>query len=374
VSAGQEAINRAIANRVAVKARGNGASHTKPTAPAMKLTWAADLIGDDVYERQLIDGLYDRKGKAMIVGPSGSGKSTLAIGQGCDIGAGRASNGRATLPGITAIVAAEAPEGVRRRIKAYCRHHEIALDAVQVAILERPLSFEPAAVAVLIETIRAEAKARGLPVRFVLIDTLAANEPGKEDSDHFGRVVAALSQISIELDCLAAVVHHVGKNAEAGARGHSSLYAAMDTVIEVTCDGPMRAAKVAKQRDGASGEAFAFSLVPVGIGFRETANDAFRETVTACVVQYDGAAPVRIRPPREGHQTRAVDALRLDAKAADRARWTLKEACEVFRAHHEHVVGDREVLHRNTPRKTIEALGRSGHVLIEGGFVTLQEA
>ena len=85
-------------------------------------------------------------------------------------------------------------------------------------------------------------------------------------------------------------------------------------------------------------------------------------------------ATIRAKPPREGHQTRALDALRLDAKASQRTRWTLREAADVFRAHHDHVVGAREPLHRNTPRRTIEALSRSGHVLIDGGFVTLEEA
>jgi hypothetical protein len=354
-------------------AEATATQRAQPARNGIALTWAETLDGDEAYPRQLIDGLFDRVGKAMIPGASGAGKSTLAINMACDIGSGRKCNGRSTLPGVAVIVAAEAPEGVRRRIKAYAKHHGIRASEISVAILERPLSFDPGAVELLIERIRHDAGARQLPVRFVLIDTLAANEPGKEDSEHFGRVVAALTQISTELDCMAAVVHHFGKNTEAGARGHTSLYAAMDTVIEVTVDGPTRTAKVAKQRDGASGEAFAFSLQPVGIGFRETDNSAFRETVTACVVQYEGAATIHVRPPREGHQTRALDALRIDAKATQRTRWTLREAADVVRAHHEHVVGAREPLHRNTPRKTIEALSRSGHVLIDGGFVTLEE-
>lgn len=357
------------------KAAGDGAAAGQgPPRELLPLEWADDLEDDPTYEPMLVDGLLERQGKSMVFGASGSGKSTLVIDWCCGIAAGRLVGGRHTSRGLVAYVGAEAVEGARRRVRAYRKHHQIARGALPLAIYKQPLSFEPAMVRALVLTMKAAAAARGMPVVLVVVDTLAANEPGKEDAEHFGRVTAALDIFARELECQALVVHHAGKVLEAGARGHTSLYAGMDTVVEVSSEGPGRSvAKVAKQRDGATGEAFAFGLVPVGVGFRKTHNPAVRATVTACVVEYHGAVEVRPKAPREGHQTRAMDALRLASSEQGQRRWTLKEASEVIHAHHRRVVGERETLHRNTPRKTLEALARAGHVLIEGGFVTLED-
>ena len=56
------------------------------------------------------------------------------------------------------------------------------------------------------------------------------------------------------------LVHHSGKDAGRGARGHSSLTAAMDTVIAVSQLKNCVQAKVAKQRCGPSGDIIKFNL------------------------------------------------------------------------------------------------------------------
>ena len=339
----------------------------------LNLTWAASLDDEPTYDQQLVPGLFERKGKALIFGPSMSGKTTFAIDIGCRVTAGMAWNSRTVLRGLVAVVAAESPEGTLRRARAFIRHHKVVRHEMPLAVYEQPLTFDLAAVDQLIATIASHSAAMGIPVRMVIIDTLAANEPGKEDAEHFGRVDRAQTRIRDGLDCLALVVHHSGKDADKGSRGHSSLFAGMDTVIEVSGTEGSRVATIAKQRDGASGDGIGFTLLPVGIGFRTVPDSPVPETVTACVVEYQGPTKRSTRQPRDGHQTRALDALRINQRDTSTVRWTLKEACEVFRTYHCSVVGDGEALHRNTPRKTFEALGRSGHVLIDGGFVTLQD-
>lgn len=346
----------------------------KQAPQLLSLTWAADLAIEPTYDPQLVPGLFERTGKALIFGASSSGKTTFANDIGCRIAAGLPWNGRAVLRGLVVIVAAESPEGTLRRIRAFIRHNEIDPFDMHLAVYEAPLTFEIGAIDRLIETIRAHCAAHTAPVRMVVIDTLAANEAGKEDSEHFGRVDRAQARIRDELNCLAVVIHHSGKIAEAGARGHSSLFAGMDTVIEVTGTEGLRCATIVKQRDGASGEGIAFSLNPIGIGFREIPDSTFPETVTACVVEYQGAPRKTLRPPRDGHQTRALDALRLDHRDNGTPRWTFKEAADVFRRHHAAVGEDSKDLHRNIPRKTFKALAKTGHLLIDGGFITLQDA
>jgi hypothetical protein len=49
-------------------------------------------------------------------------------------------------------------------------------------------------------------------------------------------------------------------------RGSIALKAAADTVIEVTGTEGIRTARVEKQKDGAAGDSFTFTLQPIGPG------------------------------------------------------------------------------------------------------------
>jgi hypothetical protein len=62
------------------------------------------------------------------------------------------------------------------------------------------------------------------------------------------------------------VVHHFGKDESKGMRGSVALKAAADTVIEVTGIDGVRTARVEKQKDGATGETFTFTLRPIDLG------------------------------------------------------------------------------------------------------------
>jgi hypothetical protein len=75
------------------------------------------------------------------------------------------------------------------------------------------------------------------------------------------------------------IVHHEGKDATRGARGHSSLRAAVDTEISLKADGQFKTAKVEKQRDGETGVQFAYTLQPVQLGVDEDG-----EAITSCIV------------------------------------------------------------------------------------------
>lgn len=77
------------------------------------------------------------------------------------------------------------------------------------------------------------------------------------------------------------LVHHTGKDQSRGARGHSSLRAAIDTEIELSRDDfGLITAKLTKQRDGATGGEFAFTLRQVELG-----RDQDGDPVTTCLVE-----------------------------------------------------------------------------------------
>lgn len=121
----------------------------------------------------------------------------------------------------------------------------------------------------------------------MVVDTLfralaGGNENGPED---MGSLVRNADLIRQETGAAVIFVHHCGKDAVRGARGHSSLKAATDTEIEVTrnADG-LAVARVTRQRDLEAGGTFAFRLASVDLGL-----NARGKPVTSCAIQSEAA-------------------------------------------------------------------------------------
>ena len=103
------------------------------------------------------------------------------------------------------------------------------------------------------------------------------------------------------------MIHHSGKDATKGLRGHSSLIAAMDAAIEVSRDGDRREWKVAKSKDGADGDAHPFRLEIETLG-----TDAYGDPITSCTVRVDGSDNdvKRVKVPQGGNQGLVYSAIR----------------------------------------------------------------
>jgi len=69
----------------------------------------------------------------------------------------------------------------------------------------------------------------------IIIDTLNRATPGGDENSSvdMGNVIAAAKKLQSATNSMVVLVHHKGKNDAAGARGHSSLYAALDAAIAV---------------------------------------------------------------------------------------------------------------------------------------------
>ena len=71
---------------------------------------------------------------------------------------------------------------------------------------------------------------------WIVVDTLSRALAGGDENSpvDMGRIVVAADRIRAETGAHFTYVHHTGKDAARGARGHSLLRAATDTEIEVT--------------------------------------------------------------------------------------------------------------------------------------------
>ncbi len=135
----------------------------------------------------------------------------------------------------------------------------------------------------LIDEINAWSMTMAEPLRLVVIDTLATATAGADENSgkDMSVVLANIAQIAEKTGAHVQLVHHM--NAEGKKlRGHTSVYANVDQVIQVISDPDtkVKTATLVKQKDDEDGVKVHFSLASVVVGYNEkTARD-----VTSCVV------------------------------------------------------------------------------------------
>jgi hypothetical protein len=126
----------------------------------------------------------------------------------------------------------------------------------------------------------------------VVIDTLArafggGNENASED---MGAFITAAGAIQGRYNCALLVVHHAGKDATKGLRGHSSLLGAVDTELEIIRieDAPKGILHISKQKDGEDGQRYGFQMITVELSTTLLGFD----TVSSLAVEADNEMDV----------------------------------------------------------------------------------
>ncbi len=103
----------------------------------------------------------------------------------------------------------------------------------------------------------------------IIIDTLNRASPGADEnrSADMGKVIAGASLLRELTDTLVILIHHSGKDESRGLRGHSSLLAALDAVIEIKRDSNnKRWWRLEKAKDGEDGISHSFELELADLG------------------------------------------------------------------------------------------------------------
>ncbi|ODU04045.1 AAA family ATPase [Thiobacillus sp. 65-1402] len=224
-----------------------------------------------------IKGVLPRRGVSMIFGPSGSGKSFVALNMIYAIAEGSEFFGRLAKQAPILYVGLEGQAGIKNRIIAMERAQGRPMPEFMRVLLTNAFSIT--------NPQQVEKLAKECPQGcIVVIDTLnqAAPNADENSSKDMGLILAGAKRLAelVEGNCV--LIHHSGKNAQAGERGHSSLRAALDCSIEVSRNDDRRSWKVAKAKDGKDGEEHAFRLEIVEVGMDEDG-----DAVTSCVVVPD---------------------------------------------------------------------------------------
>jgi len=266
----------------------------------------------------LAKGLLQKASYAIAYGPPGGGKTFTLLDLAYHIAAGKEWMGHKVHGGTVLYLPFEGGGGLVKRAQALRQKYGQA---------DVPFFVAPASFNLREQTGRKELGAviADLPEKPVLIviDTLAralmgGDENSAQDVGAFNSAVAALIEAT---GACVLIVHHSGKNQNAGARGSSALLGAIDTELQISDN----AITASKQRDVEIGAPIGFKLVPVVVGL-----DSDGDELTSCVVEPDSivAGPMG---KLMGHAKRGFDVLcqiRPDNTPISDVEW--KESCMEF--------------------------------------------
>ena len=233
-----------------------------------------------------IKGVLPSQGLAVMFGPSGSGKSFLVLDMVHSIAAGHDWFGHKSMPCGLTYVALEAQGGIGKRVQAY----EVQNGKIpnNVRYITQPFNLLKANDINALATAVTTAGTGDV----VVLDTLSCAAPGKDENDSkdMSNIVSSAKILQDLIGGLVLLIHHTGKDASRGMRGHSSLHAALDSVVEVRRHADQREWIVAKNKDGEDGASYPFTLESVSLGF-----DSDGEEETSCVISKSQAVQIPVR-------------------------------------------------------------------------------
>ena len=265
-----------------------------------------DQIEPALHRPYLVKNWLDLGSFSVVFGESNVGKTFFALDLALHVAAGLPWHGaRVSEPQQVLYIASEGGRGVHNRLDAIWREMpDLARAAVgQFSLLPVTMDFcAKGDATALIEMARNLAAKPGL----IVVDTLARTMGAGDENagQDMGAFISSVDAIRAATGAHVMVIHHSGKDTSRGARGHSSLRAAADTEIGLTREGPTITAEAHKQRDMASGTAFAYTLRHVHLG-----EDQDGDPITSCVVQPTEGPVVKRGPKVTGQALIALQAL-----------------------------------------------------------------
>jgi hypothetical protein len=262
----------------------------EPEAPFMGFKW---LTGDELEQQPDIDwvvkGIFPTKGVAAVYGESGAGKSLVVMDMLAAIADGKKWFGLRTKQLPVSIFALEGEGGLKGRKRAWEQQNQRkypnsvffwdsgANGQFALRDADQRQDYNKKRLIQLCADLIANGRRGGV----VVIDTLNQASDGADEnsSRDMGELLRAMKFIQRETDSLVIIVHHSTKSKEnQSMRGHSSLYGAMDGIIEVLRDvwtesGELwkdrRGWLVKKAKDGRDGGKHFFDMVEHEVGMTQ---------------------------------------------------------------------------------------------------------
>jgi hypothetical protein len=236
------------------------------------------LLGNADFENMTqvewrIKKIFPLQGMAAIYGPSGAGKTFLANDAACAIAEGRNWFGYRVKAAPVLYVVLEGEAVFQNRIQAWKRHNDRPLPGNLRVIMQPFCLTNPANLNDL-----AAIAPKGC---VMFIDTMNRSVPTADEnsSKDMGEIIKGAKDLERLTNGLIVLIAHPGKDPTKGLRGHSSLIAALDSVICVTRENDLRRWIVEKSKDDIDGSKHTFQLQTINLGIDEDG-----EVITSCVI------------------------------------------------------------------------------------------
>jgi len=252
----------------------------QPVTNLLPFEWF-DEIDAQLEANWLVEELIPSQGLCLVYGHPGCGKSFFALDMAMHIAQGAPWRERDVVQGLVIYVGAEGQRGLRQRVSAFKKHHDIKELPFGLIPVEVNLLSEQGDLSRVVATIESVTARYGLPVAMIVIDTLSRTFGGGDEiGSDMVSYINNVGRLQHQFNCSTMVIHHRPKDsANETPRGHGSLWGACDTIILVEDKGGPKQAKVTKQKDAEPAAPVVFELRVVDLG-----EDEKGRTVTSCVV------------------------------------------------------------------------------------------
>jgi hypothetical protein len=218
----------------------------KPTKPPAQIFWAAEAQ-PVLTQSYLVKGWLGAGQMSVVYGPSNVGKSFIVLDLAYHVAAGMEWQGSKINGGPVLYLATEGGHAFKNRVFALTQKH--GSTNVPLAVRASPVDLlHPEADMPELGALCQQIEQQYGKLAMIVVDTLSramsgGDENGPSDMTAFINNLDALRDFT---GAHVLIVHHTGKDAAQGARGHSSLRAATDTEIELELNGTIRTATATK--------------------------------------------------------------------------------------------------------------------------------
>jgi hypothetical protein len=298
------------------RAKGRGSVTTSRALPFVEF----DALEVEVQKSWLLKNVIAKAETSSWIGGPGKGKSALLTDVAIHVAAERDWRGHKAKGKFGVVyLAFERGDLVKRRLEVYKRKH--GFKGLPIVVVTTPVNLmEPAAVAVLTDTIAAVKARYEVDVGLLIIDTFAkaiAYGNGEENSARDqNRVRGHLRDVQRGTRVHIALVGHTGKDETKGERGSNAGLGDVDVEVRIAGD-LVKSATVTKANDQPEGPLMSFTLEAFELG-----RDDDGEPITIAVVSDEvpdiGQMPDKARVRLTHAETVALNALRDASIEAER--------------------------------------------------------
>lgn len=194
------------------------------------------------------------------------GKSYVAVDMACAVANGTKWHDEFDVAhGNVFYVIGEGRFGIRRRVEAWHRDRRVAMNrkTTNLHFSRQGLNFRDKTS---IETMKSDMRLVK-NIKLIVVDTLARSFGGGNENapQDMGEFINSCDELMHEFGATVLIVHHVGKDAQSGARGHSSFFGALDTSMTIKKFGQHDIQLICnKQKDAPEFEKLQFAFVTLG--------------------------------------------------------------------------------------------------------------